>query len=107
MGEPDERARVAFSAIADELLREPGIEEGTGFGKNPGRRTGGNIFAMLVRDELVVKLPAARCEELVGGRHARPFEVGRRQMREWVSVAQGGGDGWRGLVHEALAFARG
>ena len=41
---------------------------------------------MLVNDELVVKLPADRCVDLVASDAARPFESGGRRMREWVRI---------------------
>jgi hypothetical protein len=94
-----------FDAIAERLLGEPGVDEGTGFGSNPGLRVGGKIFAMLVDGELVVKLPAERCTELAAGEGATTFQVGKRQMREWVSVAPGAHD-WDALADEALAFVR-
>jgi hypothetical protein len=94
---------VEFDSIANELLAEPGIDEGTGFGTNPGLRVGGKIFAMLVRGQLVVKLPAERCDALAAGGGAEPFVVGRRTMREWVAV-EPGADDWAALAREALAF---
>ena len=94
-----------FAQVIEELGNEPGVVEGTGFGKMPGLRVEGRIFAMLVEDELVVKLPAARCSELVED-GAAPFVIGRRQMREWVSVGRGASD-WPGLAREALLFVRG
>ena len=97
---------ATFAAIAEELLSDPEVEQGTGFGKSPGLRTGGSIFAMLVRDELVLKLPAERCAELGAADGARVFQVGRRQMREWVSVAPTGAHDWTALAREALAFVR-
>ena len=93
---------VEFDALANGLLGEPGIDEGTGFGTNPGLRVGGKIFAMLVRGKLVVKLPAERCEQLAA-EGAEPFVVGRRTMREWVMVEPGAHD-WPTLAREALAF---
>jgi len=105
MGADD--AEAAFDAIANDLLGEPGIDEGTGFGTNPGLRVGGRIFAMLVRGDLVVKLPADRCAALVAAGEAEPFVVGRRRMREWVAVAAGGGHEWGALAREALAFVSG
>ena len=98
-------AEATFASIAEQLLREPGVSEGTGFGSNPGLNVGGKIFAMLVRDELVVKLPAGRCAELVAGGSARPFERGQgRPMKEWITVGAAGAPEWPALAREALAF---
>jgi YjbR protein len=94
-----------FDEVANQLLGAPGIDEGTGFGNNAGLRVGGRIFAMEVRGKLVVKLPAARCEELVE-QGAEPFVVGGRRMREWVAVEPGAQD-WPALAREALAFVSG
>jgi hypothetical protein len=96
----------AFAVIAEDLLREPGIEEGTGFGTNPGLRAGGKIFAILVRGELVVKLPADRCDAVARAGGAHRFTVGKREMREWVSVEPGGAHDWAALAREAAAFVR-
>jgi TfoX N-terminal domain len=97
---------MPFDTIANELLAEPEVDKGTGFGSNPGLCVGGKIFAMVVDGELVVKLPADRCAELAAGDGASPFQIGKRQMREWVSVAPGTHD-WAALAREALAFVRG
>ena len=110
MGGPYPRAArryaraVSFDAIAKEFLSEPGVDEGTGFGSNPGLRVGGKIFAMQVDGRLVVKLPADRVAALTAA-GAQPFVVGKRTMREWVSVEPGAHD-WRALAGEALAFVR-
>ncbi len=101
-------AEAAFATIADRLLREPGVEEGTGFGAGPGLRVGGKIFAMLVRDQLVLKLPAARCEVLVFADAAEPFERGEgRPLREWVVVSDEIESDWLALSRESLEFVRG
>jgi hypothetical protein len=102
----EQRAEAAFAALAEELRREPGVEEGTGFGKSPGLRTGGKIFAMVVHGELVVKLPAERSAALVDAGAASTFTIGRRQMREWVSVEPRRSERWAGLAREALTFVR-
>jgi hypothetical protein len=97
-------AEEAFAAIAGRLRGEPDITEGTGFGRRPGLRSGGKIFAMLIGDEIVVKLPAERCAELVAGGLARPFDRGKgTPLREWVMARTGD---WDALADEALAFAR-
>jgi hypothetical protein len=95
---------LAFGAVAAALLREPDVDEGTGFGTNPGLRTGGKIFAMLVDGELVVKLPANRCTDMVAAGSARVFEVGRRRMREWVRVADVDETHWHQLAQQARAY---
>jgi hypothetical protein len=101
-------AETTFATIAEELRREPGVSEGTGFGSNPGLRIAGKIFAMLVRDELVVKLPAGRCAELVAGGSAKPFESGRgRPMKEWITVSDASAPEWPALAREALGFVAG
>jgi hypothetical protein len=104
---PTMSAEDRFAAIADELRREPGIDVGTGFGTNPGLRIGGRIFAMMLRDELVVKLPVGRCEELTRDAGATAFQVGNRKMREWVSVPDEPTHDWAALGREALAYVRG
>ncbi len=95
----------SFATISDRLLREPAVEQGTGFGASPGLRAGGRIFAMLVGDELVLKLPADRCENLVAADAARPFERRPgRPLREWVCVDYEVEPDWLHLAREALAF---
>jgi TfoX/Sxy family transcriptional regulator of competence genes len=96
----------AFEKIAAPLLREPDVEEGTGFGTNPGLNTGGKIFAMLVRDGLVVKLPADRCAELIAAGTAEPFVVGKRRMREWIRLAEVDEAEWDSLAREARDYVR-
>jgi hypothetical protein len=100
-------AQSTFAAVAESLLGEPDITEGTGFGSNPGLRVRGKIFAMLADDGMVVKLPVERCFALVAEGRSRPFTAGKgRPMREWVVVAPDAGD-WSALAREALAFVGG
>jgi len=94
----------AFEALALALLGDPEVSEGTGFGSNPGLRVRGKIFAMLNRGRLVLKLPAARCAELVSGGRAEFFQTGGRSMREWVTIPSGGD--WPELARAALEFVR-
>jgi hypothetical protein len=68
-------------------------------------KTDGKIFAMLVRDHLVVKLPAARVEALVGEDVGAPFDPGHgRIQKEWLSVRGADPDQWRALATESEAF---
>jgi len=98
---PEER----FASIAETQLRRRGVSTGTGFGRNPGLRITGKIFAMLVRDELVVKLPADRVAELSASGIGRPFDAGKgNPMKEWISVPSKAGRRWPAIVEEASAF---
>ena len=96
-----------FDALTAELLQEPGVEEGTGFGSTEGLRVGGRIFVMHMDGDLVVKLPADRCAELADAGHGRPFRSGGREMREWVVVGEEHADEWLRLAEDAHAFVGG
>jgi hypothetical protein len=94
-----------WEPIARDQLAKRGVTRGTGFGTNEGLRVSGKIFAMLVRGELVVKLPRDRVDELVDAGAARRFDAGKgRPMREWASVPAGASRRWRGIVEEARNF---
>jgi hypothetical protein len=95
----------SWQAIAESELEEAGVTAGTGFGRSEGLRVSGKIFAMLVKGELVVKLPKARVEELTAAGIGHQFDPGHgRLMKEWVSVTPDAARRWRTLVQEARAF---
>ena len=94
-----------WEPIAKQQLTGRDVTTGTGFGTNPGLRVSGKIFAMLVRGELVVKLPKDRVDELVEAGVARRFDAGKgRPMKEWASVPASASRRWKGLVEEAKVF---
>jgi len=97
-----------WEPIAKDQLARRGVTAGTGFGTNAGLRVSGKIFAMLVRGELVVKLPKDRVEELVDTSVARRFDAGKgRPMKEWASVPTSASRRWKALVEEARTFVGG
>jgi hypothetical protein len=102
-------ATEAFEAAILPVLGRTGVTEGTGFGKTPGLKVSGKIFAMLAHDELVVKLPRERVDALVGSGAATRFDPRSdgRLMREWASVPVTGAQDWPALVAEAYAFVAG
>ena len=80
---------------------------GSGFGRS-ALRYHGKIFAMFVRGDLVVKLPARRVDELVAAGHGGRFDANKgTPMREWFTVAPDCPLPWSALAGEALSFARG
>ena len=94
-----------WEPIAKEQLAKRGVTAGTGFGTSAGLRVSGKIFAMLVRGELVVKLPKDRVDELVASGVAQRFDAGRgRPMKEWASVSVAASRRWPRLVKDAKTF---
>ncbi len=95
---------ASFEAIADRLLSEPDVAEGTGFGSSPGLRVGNKIFAMLAPGGLVVKLPARRYTELLAEQIGQPFDRGQGRPLKVVHHAKE--QDWPGLALEALTYVR-
>ncbi|MGH3082861.1 MAG: MmcQ/YjbR family DNA-binding protein [Gaiellaceae bacterium] len=94
-----------FEQLAAGFLADSEVAEGTGFGSAPGLRINGKIFAMLVKDQLVVKLQKDRVDELVATGAAKQFDPGHgRLMKEWASVAPDSSEDWERLAGEALKF---
>ncbi|HZL74353.1 MAG TPA: hypothetical protein VFB83_03175 [Propionibacteriaceae bacterium] len=95
-----------FESLCDEYAGLSGVtvpEGGSGFGSN-AIKINKSIFAMLVNDRLVVKLPAARVTELISSGDGVPFDAGKgKPMKEWVGLT-GDDDACRELVNEALVF---
>ncbi|MEA2578235.1 MAG: hypothetical protein QOD78_1823 [Chloroflexota bacterium] len=68
-------------------------------------KTDGKIFAMLVKDRLVVKLDRRRVDELVEADMGRRFDPGHgRLQKEWLDVDSASQDVWLELATEAEAF---
>jgi hypothetical protein len=83
------------------------ISEGRGFGSSGQLKAGGHIFAMLVRDELVVKLPRGRVEELVQSGEGTYFDAGKgKPMREWFVLSRRSTKRWLPLAQEAFDFVK-
>ncbi len=63
------------------------------------------IFAMLVDDRLVVKLPRERVDAFVASGEGERFDPGHgRLMKEWLVVDPDSRVRWSSLADEALAF---
>lgn len=103
-----------YATVVEAYLGHPGVtppsdESGAGsaFGA-AALKVNDKIFAMLVRDRFVVKLPRRRVDDLVAGGEGEPFDAGRgRPMKEWVALPPGSGCDWVQIAGEALAFVGG
>lgn len=98
--------RELFEALCAEYAGVTGVSGpsgGSGFGSS-ALKINNKIFAMLVDDHLVVKLPAARVTELIETGAGLPFDAGKgRPMKEWVTLI-GDEEACRALVTQAQAF---
>jgi hypothetical protein len=105
-GSPADR----FDDLAGHFVGVPGVAppgEGAGFGSS-ALRIDGRIFAMLVRDSLVVKLPAARATHFVSTGQGTHFDANKgKPMKQWLVLDSASDYSWVDLATEALAFVRG
>lgn len=106
MGE--DPARDLFDRLAGEYLGRPGVDYGR-IWHNDGLTVHTKIFAMVVRGQLVLKLPAAQAEQLRTDGAAVAFEPRPgRPMREWVCLdpptGRAGEKRWRELIADAYAY---
>jgi hypothetical protein len=105
MSTPESQAAL-FDSLCEEYAGVSGVtvpDGGSGFGSN-AIKINKSIFAMLVNDRLVVKLPAARVAQLISDGDGVPFDAGKgKPMKEWVGLTVDD-DACRGLVAEAMAF---
>src|SRR5260370_34294597 len=101
---PDQRyVSLAKSILATSPAAR--IGEGKGFGSTGQLKVDGRIFAMLVRGQLVLKLPADHVEALVDSGDGEPFDAGKgRPMREWLALSATSHKSWLALAREAMAF---
>lgn len=99
---PDDALVSRFAAI---LPSDSRVERRKMFGC-PCAFTGGNMFAGLHEQNLIIRLPSERREALIAAGSARPFVVMGRAMREYVAV-QGPMDRSEALLNQLVAEAFG
>ena len=103
-------AAERWEALVGEVLGEGSATYGNQGGPErafgaTSLKTDGKIFAMLVNERLVVKLPAKRVDELVEAGAGERFDPGHgRIQKEWLSVTGEDPGEWRSLATESEAF---
>jgi hypothetical protein len=99
-----------YEDLIDEFTDADGVippQGGSGFGRS-ALRYRRKIFAMLVRGQLVVKLPGPRVDELVADGQGGRFDANKgTPMKEWFTLDPESELAWLPLAREALDFARG
>jgi hypothetical protein len=111
---PSTVAQERYAALVAALRESPSVTHTPPTGGGARRfgagalKVGGKIFAMLVNDQLVVKLPQQRVDMLIAGGDGVRFDPGHgRLMREWLAVAPTNAQAWLPLAQEALVFVGG
>jgi hypothetical protein len=104
---PAETIDPRFAAVVEAFSRDRRVTGGKMMASF-GLRVGGKIFAMLVRGDLVVKLPRERVDALVAAGRGHAFDPRHdgRLMKEWL-VFPGDDPPWVDLAREAYAFVGG
>ncbi len=99
----DDELEHEFWALAEPLLDREGVGRSTMMGL-PCLRVSGQFFASWYGKErsMVVKLPAARVDELIASGAAEPFSPAGRRFKEWASIPGRGLDRWPALLAEGL-----
>ena len=106
-------ASERFAALVETMLARSEATYGNDASQGARRSFGstslkanGKIFAMLVKDRLVVKLPAARVDQLIDSGAGERFDNGRPQ-REWLNVTSESMEDWLALATESEQFVSG
>jgi hypothetical protein len=94
-----------FWALAEPMLAEAGVTRSTMMGL-PCLRVDGQFFGSFDRrtGDLLVKLPAARVDQLVNSGRAHSFAPAGRRFREWAAISPTRQRSWPALLDEALTF---
>lgn len=112
MSHPPITPEKRFAEVVSELLSTPGVtppadetQSKKGFGSS-ALRIHDKIFAMLVRGNLVVKLPKSRVDALVSSGDGERFDPRHdgRVMKEWITIEPTSKEDWLSLAREAMAF---
>jgi TfoX N-terminal domain len=97
-------ADSAFAPIVQAFQKDTAVAPARMFGSD-GLKVNGKVFAMLVKGDLVVKLPKERVQALTSQGLGHAFDPGHgRLMKEWVAIGQGKSAQWLTLAQEAYRF---
>src|SRR5215471_15783760 len=77
----------AFLPVVSAFAKDRDVSRKKMFSSSSVLSVKGKIFAMLVKDRFVAKLPKTRVDQLVAGGQGDYFDPGHgRSMKEWVSL---------------------
>jgi hypothetical protein len=94
-----------FWKLVAEFCEDPEVEDSTMMGHDC-LRFNGEFFGMISGGgHLIVKLPAARVNELVDAGAGENVAPAGKVFREWVAIPEPDETIWRGYLGEAKEFA--
>ena len=104
-GDAGTSVNEVFSTVRDRVLAMfPGDEEGRML-RSMGLRTNTKFYAFATADDVIVKLPAARVDELVENGEGLPCSPRPgRPMKEWVQIPAPDEESCLAYVLEARTF---
>lgn len=90
-----------LAPIAKAFIKDDGVD----LYKSTSLRAAGKVFAMIVKDQRVVKLSAARVATLVDEGRGDFFRLGpTKVMKEWFAAPVAQSATWLKLAKESRAF---
>ena len=94
----------AFAGVVDAFRGDENISLARMFGSD-GLKVNGKVFVMLVKGDLVAKLPKERVAVLISSGLGEHFDPGHgRVMKEWVVLKPKERTQWLKLAKEAQQF---
>lgn len=94
----------ALAELVDGLDLDVPAEPTSMFGSK-GYKVNGRTFVMVVKEEVVVKLPAPRVESLTDAGVGHRFDPGHgRVMKEWITLTKANPKKTAALIREAYQF---
>lgn len=77
------------------------------FGTSGELRVGGKMFAFCAKGRLIVKLPQSKVAALIEEEVGQPCVMGRRTMREWVTIGPERESEWLSITMASKSFVQG
>ena len=103
---PEERYATVVEALRGDadIIQSSDLPRSKRFGSSE-LRINNKIFAILVKGQLVVKLPRQRVDALITSGDGERFDPGHgRLMKEWLTLATTSELEWLPLAREAMEF---
>jgi TfoX/Sxy family transcriptional regulator of competence genes len=87
-----------------QALAQTGAVDSKSMIRSSGLSINDKVFAMVVKEQLVLKLPKDAVDRLTAAGKGTPFTSGGRVMREWVVVSDDVEDEHAGLAGMARSY---